>query len=138
MKKLLSILLTLSLLLALTTFSGAAIPERTNHIAHDIDGVCCSIESPASVRNADICPYCGEKSVVYKCGAERDTADTGTHTYGLPRKTCYVDYTTSSTQKVCNVRNCDYYEIVAWHPMCDEYHSACGLGWYPTCTIYLY
>lgn len=64
MKKLLSILLTLSLLLSLTTFSGAAIPERTSHIAHDASD--------------------------------------------------------------------------AWHPFCDEYHSACGLGWYPTCTIYLY
>ena len=91
MKKLLSVLLTLSLLLALTTFSGAAIPERTNHIAHDIDGVCCSIESPASVQNADICPNpdCQEKAFVYKCNQRRLTSDTGTHTYSLT-KTCTV------------------------------------------------
>ena len=137
MKKLLSILLTLSLLLSLTTFSGAAIPERTSHIAHDASEACHSIESPASVQNADICPNpdCQEKAFVYKCNQRRLTSDTGTHTYNLT-KTCTVEYTTSKTLQVCNV--CGFQRDLGWHPMCDEYHSACGLGWYPTCTIYLY
>ena len=137
MKKLLSILLTLSLLLSLTTLSGAAIPEKTSHIAHNASGVCHSIESPASVQNADICPNpeCREKAFVYKCNQECLTSDTGTHTYKLT-KTCTITYTTSQTLQVCNV--CGYRESLGWHPMCDELHSSCGLGHYPTCTIFLY
>ena len=138
MKKLLSILLTLSLLLALTTFSGAAIPEKTSHIAHNASGVCHSIESPASVQNADMCPRCGEKSVVYVCKQDCSPSDTGTHTYGLTFKTCTITYTTSRTYQVCNNNQCPYELFLGWHPMCDELHSSCGLGHYPTCTIFLY
>ena len=136
MKKLLSILLTLSLLLALTTFSGAAIPAQVDYAAHDIHGVCRSVESPASVQNADICPDCGQKSVVYVCKQDCSPSDTGTHTYGLTFKTCTITYTTSRTYQVCN--KCPYEVFLGWHPMCDELHSSCGLGHYPTCTIFLY
>jgi len=131
MKKLVALFVSLVILIGLFAIPGVAVPDVHHHVEGD-----CEAELGAGItRAADICPRpnCQAKAFVWRCGGEMYVDDVGTCPWS---SSCTVQYCTSTTKQVCNA--CGFELRFDLHPICDEIHSSCGRGIYPTCTIRYY
>lgn len=129
MKRLVSLVLICALMLGAFAFSAFAEGTHTHDACGDACAATANVVEPKAIQ-ADICPACWEQALVYNCGRDYRTADTGSH------GSCTVTYYTSRTVKYFNA--CNYNDSSEWHPFCDERHSSCGKGLYATCTIEYY